>query len=106
MTSHFFRSAEWFEGRDELGPQNRAVLRSLGYTHEFFAGKPVIGIANSYSELNNCHLNLNAVSAAVKRGIVAAGGVPLEFPTLSLGEELMKPSTMLYRNLMRKQSQS
>ena len=100
MTSHLFRSAEWFEGRDELGPQNRAVLRSLGYTHEFFAGKPVIGIANSYSELNNCHLNLNAVSAAVKRGIVAGGGVPLEFPTLSLGEELMKPSTMLYRNLM------
>ena len=100
MTTHLFRSAEWFEGRDELGLQNRAVLRSLGYTRDFFAGKPVIGIANSYSELNNCHLNLNAVSAAVKRGIVAAGGVPLEFNTISLGEELMKPSTMLYRNLM------
>ena len=100
MTFQHLRSAEWFEGRDELGPQNRAVLRSLGWTREFFAGKPVIGIANSYSELNNCHLSLRAVAEAVKRGVIAAGGVPLEFNTISLGEELMKPSTMLYRNLM------
>ena len=100
MTPQPLRSAEWFEGRDELGPQNRAVLRSMGWTRDFFAGKPVIGIANSYSELNACHLNLRAVSEAVKRGVIAAGGVPLEFNTISLGEELMKPSTMLYRNLM------
>jgi dihydroxy-acid dehydratase len=94
------RSAEWFEGRDELGPQNRAVLRTLGWSREFFAGKPVIGIANSWSELNNCNLGLRAVAEAVKRGVIAAGGVPLEFNTLSLGEELMKPSAMLYRNLV------
>lgn len=94
------RSAEWFEGRDELGPQNRAVLRTLGWSREFFAGKPVIGIANSWSELNNCNLSLRAVAEAVKRGVIAAGGVPLEFNTLSLGEELMKPSAMLYRNLV------
>src|SRR5947207_6954448 len=86
------RSAEWFEGRDELGPQNRAVLRTLGWSREFFAGKPVIGIANSWSELNNCNLGLRAIAEAVKRGVIAAGGVPLEFNTLSLGEELMKPS--------------
>src|SRR5215208_1014246 len=94
------RSAEWFEGRDELGPQNRAVLRTLGWSREFFAGKPVIGIANSWSELNNCNLGLRAVAEAVKRGVIAGGGVPLEFNTLSLGEELMKPSAMLYRNLV------
>jgi L-arabonate dehydrase len=94
------RSAEWFEGRDELGPQNRSVLRTLGWSREFFSGKPVIGIANAWSELNNCNLGLRAVAEAVKRGVIAAGGVPLEFNTISLGEELMKPSAMLYRNLM------
>lgn len=95
-----WRSAEWFQGRDELGPQSRSVLRSLGWTPEFFTGKPVIGIANSWSELNNCHLSLKLVADAVKRGVIAAGGVPLEFNTISLGEELMKPSAMLYRNLL------
>ncbi|NWG21364.1 MAG: dihydroxy-acid dehydratase [Chloroflexi bacterium] len=94
------RSAEWFEGRDELGPQSRSVLRTLGWTREFFSGKPVIGIANSWSELNNCNLGLREIADAVKRGVIAAGGVPLEFNTISLGEELMKPTTMLYRNLM------
>jgi dihydroxy-acid dehydratase len=94
------RSQEWFEGRDELGPQHRAVLRTLGWTNEFFAGKPVIGIANSWSELNTCNLGLRVIADAVKRGVIAAGGVPLEFNTMSLGEELMKPSAMLYRNLM------
>ncbi len=94
------RSAEWFEGRDEIGPQSRAVLRSLGWSEAFFRGKPVIGIANSWSELNNCSLNLPALAAAVKRGVIAAGGIPLEFNTIALGEELMKPSAMLYRNLL------
>jgi dihydroxy-acid dehydratase len=94
------RSAEWFEGRDEIGPQSRAVLRSLGWSETFFRGKPVIGIANSWSELNNCSLNVPALAAAVKRGVIAAGGIPLEFNTIALGEELMKPSAMLYRNLL------
>ena len=94
------RSAEWFEGRDEIGLQARSVLRTLGWSRDFFQGKPVIGIANSWSELNNCSLNLPDLAAAVKRGVIAAGGVPLEFNTMSLGEELMKPSAMLYRNLM------
>ncbi|MBP7690999.1 MAG: dihydroxy-acid dehydratase [Anaerolineales bacterium] len=95
-----YRSAAWFEHPGELGVQNRAVLRVLGLTPEQFRGRPVIGIANSWSELNNCHLTLRPLAAAVKRGILAAGGVPLEFETLSLGEELMKPSAMLYRNLV------
>jgi dihydroxy-acid dehydratase len=94
------RSAEWFEGRDEIGPQSRSVLRTLGWTPEFFVGRPVIGIANSWSELNNCNLGLRQLAEAVKRGVIAAGGAPLEFNTMSLGEELMKPTAMLYRNLM------
>ncbi|MCS6847861.1 MAG: IlvD/Edd family dehydratase [Anaerolineae bacterium] len=94
------RSAEWFDRDDELGLQNRAVLRVVGWDPGLARGKPIIGIANSWSELNNCNLGLRAIADAVKRGVIAAGGVPLEFNTISLGEELMKPSAMLYRNLM------
>jgi dihydroxy-acid dehydratase len=72
----------------------------MGIDPEAYAGRPVIGIANSWSELNNCNINLRQLADAVKRGVLAAGGLPLEFPTLSLGEEFMKPSAMLYRNLM------
>jgi dihydroxy-acid dehydratase len=95
-----YRSAEWFYGRDELGFQHRAALRSMGIQVERFKDRPVIGIANSWSELNNCNLNLREVAKAVGRGVIAAGGLPLEFPTISLGEEFMKPTAMLYRNLM------
>ena len=94
------RSAEWFDRSDELGLQNRAVLRVIGWQPDLVRGKPIIGIANSWSELNNCNLGLRGIAEAVKRGVIAAGGVPLEFNTISLGEELMKPSAMLYRNLM------
>lgn len=94
------RSAEWFDGRDELGLQNRSALRTMNIDYEPFRGRPVIGIANSWSELNNCNFNLREVANAVKRGVVAAGALPLEFPTMSLGEEFMKPTAMLYRNLM------
>ncbi len=72
----------------------------MGIDPEAYAGRPVIGIANSWSELNNCNSNLRELADAVKRGVLAAGGLPLEFPTISLGEEFMKPSAMLYRNLM------
>ncbi len=95
-----YRSAEWFYGRDELGFQHRAALRCMGINPDRYKGRPVIGIANSWSELNNCNMNLREVADAVKRGVLSAGGLPLEFPTISLGEELMKPTAMLYRNLM------
>ena len=65
-----------------------------------FEDKPVIGICNSWSELNNCNAHLRTVAEAVKRGVWAAGGFPLEFPTISLGEMFMRPTTMLFRNLM------
>ena len=73
----------------------------MGIDPDAYAGRPVIGIANSWSQLNNCNSNLRELAAAVSRGVLAAGGLPLEFPTLSLGEEFMKPSAMLYRNLAR-----
>src|SRR5213083_2993164 len=94
------RSSAWFETHDEVGFLHRAALRSEGFTREAFAGRPVIGICNSWSELNNCNVHLRAVADAVKRGVWAAGGFPLEFMTISLGEELTMPTTMLYRNLM------
>src|SRR3989442_7938937 len=94
------RSAKWFEPDNDTGFQHRAALRAEVFTREAFRGRPVIGICNSWSELNNCNVHLRAVADAVKRGVWAAGGFPLEFMTISLGEELMMPTTMLYRNLM------
>lgn len=94
------RSAQWFANREELAFQNRSALRSMGLNPDDFVGKPVIGIANSWSDLNNCNANLRDLAEAVKRGVLLEGGLPLEFPTISLGEEFMKPSAMLYRNLM------
>jgi L-arabonate dehydrase len=97
---HELRSARWFAGRSDTAFQHRAALRSMGIDPDAYAGRPVIGIANSWSQLNNCNSNLRELAGAVSRGVLAAGGLPLEFPTLSLGEEFMKPSAMLYRNLM------
>ncbi|MBC8166780.1 MAG: dihydroxy-acid dehydratase [Bryobacteraceae bacterium] len=94
------RSRAWFSGPEYYHFARRAWLRSEGFNREIFDGKPVIGICNSWSELNNCNMNLRDVAEAVKRGVWQAGGVPLEFPTISLGEMLMKPTAMLFRNLM------
>lgn len=94
------RSRDWFEKNDRWGLAHRAWLRAEGFSERVFEGKPVIGICNSWSELNNCNAHLRQVAEAVKRGVWEAGGFPLEFPTISLGEMLMKPTTMLFRNLM------
>ena len=75
-------------------------MRSEGLTRSAFHGKPLIGICNSWSELNHCNIHLREVAEAVKRGVWAAGGVPLEFPTISLGEVFIRPTAMLLRNLM------
>ena len=71
-----------------------------GYPPDVFDGRPVIGICNSWSELTTCNAHLRIVAEHVKRGVWEAGGLPLEFPTISLGESMMKPTTMLWRNLM------
>ncbi len=94
------RSHKWFAGHEYEHVFHRAWLRSEGFGPEIFEGKPIIGICNSWSELTNCNAHLRQVAEAVKRGVWAAGGVPLEFPTISLGEPFMSPTTMLFRNLM------
>jgi dihydroxy-acid dehydratase len=94
------RSQQWFRGPEYYNFSRRANLRSEGFTPEAFSNKPLIGICNSWSELNNCNAHLRQVAEAVKRGVWAAGGFPLEFPTISLGEQFMRPTTMLFRNLM------
>ena len=99
-SSASLRSRNWFGKHDLLGMTHRAYLRAEGFTGRVFDGKPVIGICNSWSELTTCNSHLRQVAEAVKRGVWEAGGFPLEFPTVSLGEVLMKPTTMLYRNLM------
>jgi L-arabonate dehydrase len=94
------RSAEWLERRDLDGFLHRSWLKSEGFTNDSFRGRPLIGICNSWSELVNCNVHLRGLAESVKRGVLQAGGFPLEFPVMSLGESLMKPTTMLYRNLM------
>jgi dihydroxy-acid dehydratase len=94
------RSSEWFDTPEYYGFSRKAWLRSEGFGRHIFAGKPLIGICNSWSELNNCNAHLRTVAEAVKRGVWAAGGVPLEFPTISLGEMFLRPTSMLLRNLM------
>lgn len=94
------RSYQWFNGKEYYNFSRRANLRSMGFSREIFFGKPVIGICNSFSELNNCNAHLRGLADAVKRGVWEAGGFPLEFPVISLGEQFMKPTTMLFRNLM------
>src|SRR5947209_2917546 len=100
MTTHRLRSRNWFGRMDLDGFANRSWLKTEGFSDQLFDGRPVVGIANSWSELTNCNAHLRQVAEAVKRGVWSAGGFPLEFPTISLGEVLMKPTTMLFRNLM------
>ncbi len=94
------RSEAWFGPRDLEGFLHRSGLKSQGWSERSFSGKPVIGIANSWSEATHCNAHLRDVAAHVKRGIIASGGFPLEFPTISLGEFFLSPTSMLYRNLM------
>jgi dihydroxy-acid dehydratase len=94
------RSQRWF-GRDDLrtfGHRSRA--KQAGFAPEDFRDKPVIAILNTWSEANPCHVHLRTRADEVKRGVWQAGGFPLEMPVLSLGETYMKPSSMLYRNLL------
>ncbi|GIV76675.1 MAG: dihydroxy-acid dehydratase [Litorilinea sp.] len=92
------RSKTFFSESGVAGFTHRAFTRSMGYDDEEMA-RPVIGICNTYSELNNCHQHFRELCEAVKRGVLEAGGLPLEFPTISLGEIFLNPTSMLYRNL-------
>ncbi len=94
------RSQAWFGARGRSGMLYRSWMRNQGFGHEVFDGRPVIGIATSASELAPCNAHLTRVAEAVKRGVWQAGGLPLQFPTMATGETLMRPTAMLYRNLM------
>src|ERR1041384_2120889 len=100
MQDRKLRSQQWWSQPNYESFVRRGWMRSEGFSSDVFQNKPVIGICNSWSELNNCNAHLRIVAEAVKRGVWAAGGFPLEFPTISLGEVLMRPTTILYRNLM------
>lgn len=93
------RGEAYFANEGLWGFIHRSFTKSMGYTEEDLA-KPVIGICNTFSELNKCHSHFNELVDYVKRGVWQAGGLPMEFPTISIGEPYVKPTTMLLRNLM------
>ncbi|WP_319456431.1 MULTISPECIES: dihydroxy-acid dehydratase [unclassified Mycobacterium] len=99
-SSNGLRSAKWFAGSDVPGFVHRSAMRASGFSRMAFDGRPIVGICNSWSEVVNCNMHFRGLADSVRRGVLAAGGFPLEFPTISLGEQLMKPTTMLFRNLM------
>src|SRR6058998_1203633 len=100
MAGPELRSRNWFGKKDLDGFAHRSWLKAEGWSDVMFDGRPVIGIANSWSELTNCNSHLRQVAEAVKRGVVAGGRLPLEFSVISLSVPLMKPTTMFFRNLM------
>ena len=94
------RSADWFAAPGRNGFIHRSWMRNQGFAPDVFDNKPVIGIASTWSELTPCNAHLRTLAESVKRGVWEAGGFPLEFPAMSLGESIMRPTTMLYRNLL------
>ena len=94
-----YRSAAWFGPADKDGFIHRSWMKNQGFPDDAFDGRPVIGICNTWSELTPCNSHFRQLAEYVKRGVWEAGGFPLEFPVTSLGETLMRPTTMLFRNL-------
>jgi dihydroxy-acid dehydratase len=93
------RSRKWFGRQDRDGFAYRSWLKGKGIPHDQFDGRPVIGICNTFSELTPCNSHFRTLAEQVKIGVHEAGGFPLEFPVMSLGESLLRPTAMLYRNL-------
>src|SRR3546814_8737980 len=93
------RSQAWFDRQDKMGFYYRSWLKNSGIPQDQFDGRPVIGICNTWSELTPCNSHFRELAEHVRRGVLDAGGFPLEFPVLSLGETMMRPTAMLYRNL-------
>ena len=94
-----FRSSDWFGKNGKMGFLYRSWMKNQGFPPDMFDGRPVIGICNTWSELTPCNAHLKDIAESVKRGVYEAGGFPLEFPIMSLGETLLKPTAMLFRNL-------
>ncbi|MDQ6925903.1 MAG: dihydroxy-acid dehydratase, partial [Candidatus Eremiobacteraeota bacterium] len=94
------RSHRWLGVENLRSFGHRSRLLQIGYDRDDFAGKPVVAIVNTWSDINPCHVHLRTRADEVKRGVWEAGGFPLELPAMSLSETMMKPTTMLYRNLL------
>ncbi|MBV9858581.1 MAG: dihydroxy-acid dehydratase [Alphaproteobacteria bacterium] len=94
------RSTHWFGGTDRDAFIHRSWMKNQGLPQHLFDGRPVIGICNTWSELTPCNAHFRRIAEFVKKGVYEAGGFPLEFPVMSLGETLMRPTTMLFRNLV------
>ena len=94
------RSKDWFDTPELYGWLRRAAFKAEGFEEPSYEGKPIIGICNTWSELTHCNSHLRDLAESVKIGVWQAGGFPMEFPVMSLGEYNMKPTTMLYRNLL------
>ncbi len=97
--THELRSQQWFGRQDRDGFAYRSWVKGKGVPHDQFDGRPVIGICNTFSELTPCNSHFRTLAEQVKIGVYEAGGFPLEFPVMSLGETLLRPTAMLYRNL-------
>jgi len=92
------RSQAWFGRHDRDGLVHRSWMKNQGIPHDQFDGRPVIGICNTWSEATPCNAHFRELADHVRRGVLDAGGFPIEFPVMSLGETLMRPTTMLFRN--------
>lgn len=99
MNKQNLRSQQWFGKTGKDGFIYRAWMKNQGIPDDYFQGKPVIGICNTWSELTPCNAHFRELAEFVKKGVIEAGGFPVEFPVMSLGETLIKPTAMLYRNL-------
>ena len=100
MSRKLRRSQSWFGRLDRDGFIYRSWTKNRGIPHDQFDGRPVIGICNTWSELTPCNTHFRVLADQVRQGVLEAGGFPLEFPVMSLGETLMRPTTMLFRNLV------
>ena len=94
------RSRRWFSESGMRGFGHRQRIQQMGVRRQDVMDRPVIGIINTWSDLSPCHAHLRERAEAVKRGVLLAGGLPMELPAMSLGEVIVKPTTMLYRNLL------
>ncbi len=93
------RSSHWFGTDEKISIVRRSGMKAQGLPHRMFDGRPVVGICNTWSELTPCNAHFRDLAESVKHGVYEAGGLPVEFPVMSLGETLMRPTTMLFRNL-------
>lgn len=100
VKSEELRSHRWFGANDLRSFGHRSRIKQMGYSEEDFAGKPIIGIINTGNDISPCHFHFKQRAEEIKRGVLQAGGFPLELPAIGLAENFQKPTTMLYRNLL------